>query len=514
MKRIALLAILAPVMMIGCKADNPGLTGRVRPPAPVQPPKLEPRDFDKTYPYETAESKATQDKYDKNTVKVMFQISKDKQSVQNLTEKDFRVQENGVQVTKFQIDADKKVTKQLVDIVFAVDVTGSMGPFITEAKQVLKDFVKSTAADYHIRICLTTFGDKILKKCDKFFDATSKKQQGEFLAALAGLSIKKGQGEEAGFLDWEENSMRALLEATKVTWEQDSKRFVVLVSDADFYSPEKPSKHFEHHQANPDFWAPSIKDVNAAILSSKVTVFSITPPATGYNSPLNGEPDITATSNGQWFQFDSVIDNNQPKRGALRSIMNGILDLVDVTYTLTYIVDENPGLSVSLTEDKRNVDITHNNGGTVTKLSTRSSMPDGRPQYKTKFKVSDSALKRDSVKVWVDGKPLTPGTDFSVQKGEVDLKTAPGPNAKLRFEYFYEEIEKNFRFEPLTFAGALNATNTKVWLNGQEARPEHLTFSPDGEGNTIVGLSDEVLSAADPYKIGANAGLKVRILAN
>lgn len=508
MKRIA-LALLAPAILIGCKANNPPLTGRVRPPAPAAAPKLEPRDFDKSYKYETSESTAVQNQYDANEISMNFMVSKGNESVQGLTEKDFRVTENGTQLTKFNIKASKEVSKKVVDIVFVVDITGSMGPFIASAKRVLKGFIEdSLRKGYHLRMCLSTFGDRVEKKCDRFFDNTSRKQKEEFLKELASLAIRKGQGEDPRFLDWEENSMRGLVEATKSEWAQDSQRFVLLVSDADFYSPDKPNKFIEQHQADPQFAAPLMKDVNAAITASQVTVFSITPPATGYNSPLNGEPDITATSKGQWFDFKQVMDRVVP----LDSILQNILELVSVTYTLTYVVDENPGLNVTLPVEKRSVLITHVNGGKVEQGPGRSSMPDGRPQYKQTFKVSDSNIQQGSLKVWINGQPVN-ASDFTTQKGDVTFKTAPAPKSKLKFEFFYEDIEKNFRIEPLTFAGHIDSRNTKVYLNGTEARPEELEFTRDLEGNTSLRLSDSVMSANDPYHIRRNTGLKVRVVA-
>ncbi|NJM09822.1 MAG: hypothetical protein HC883_02700, partial [Bdellovibrionaceae bacterium] len=355
MKSFGKLLVLSglAIVLTNCTVKAPDLTAAPRPAPPKVVEKPDPRTFERNFYFSKSEATVQQGKYDNNEISLLFQVlDKDGKSVGNLKDGDFRVQENGFNVDKFKTSADIRKSSQVVDIVFVVDITGSMGPFIESAKIRLKEFINGTRGKYNVRLCLSTFGDFVVKKCDRFFDNKSTAQVREFVNELSRLSIKRGQGEDPRYLDWEENSMRALTEATNSPWANESQRFVILVSDADFYSPDKPSKYLEAHQARPDTAAPSMKEVNQAIQRSQVKVFSVTPPATGYNSALNGEPDITASSQGEWFEFARVIS----KEISLDSIFERILIRINTTYRLTYIVDQNQGLDPSLPIEKRKIE--------------------------------------------------------------------------------------------------------------------------------------------------------------
>ncbi len=503
----SLLVIAGSLVLVNCAAKAPDLTGSPRPaPAPpaIAPKKPDARNFERNFFFSRSESTVKQDKHDNNEVSVLFRVqSNDGKSVNQLKNFDFKVLENNVPVEKFAVKASEKKSYQVVDIVFVVDITGSMGPFIEYAKVRLDEFIRKTYPEYHVRMCLSTFGDYVVTKCDRFYDNSSPSQVREFRNALANLSIKRGQGEYAGELDWEENPMRALTEATKAPFAADSQRFVILVSDADFYSPEKPSKFFDKHQARPETVAPGIAEVNQALQTSNVKVFGVTPPAEGYNSPIAGQNEIT--KEGEWFEFKKVI----AKQITLDVIFGKILERINTTYKITYVVEQNQGLSPSLSVDKRDVKVS-TPLGVVTRESVTSSLPTGRPEYKQKWKVSEQPIRADSVRAWVDGKPLDKN-QFQAQGGEITLTQVPKAGASLKFDYFYENIEKNFRMETLSFDGNLTSANTKVWLNEKPARAQDIVFSPDIEGDTSVKLGPEVLGAGDPYDIRKNESLKIRI---
>jgi hypothetical protein len=502
----SLVALAAIAALTNCKAQAPDLTGTPRPAPAAIPKKPDARNFERNFYFARSESTVKQDKFDNNEISVLFRVqSNDGKSVDQLKKEDFKVLENNVAVNNFKVQADEKRSYQVVDIVFVVDITGSMGPFIEYAKVRLDEFIRKTHPKYHIRMCLSTFGDFVVQKCDRFYDNSSSQQVKEFRNALFNLSIKRGQGEYPGELDWEENPMRALTEATKAPWDQNSQRFVILVSDADFYSPEKPSKFFQQHQARPDTTAPSIAEVNQAIQTSQVKVFTITPPAEGYNSPIAGQPDITSSSQGEWFEFKRVI----AKQITLDSIFGKILERINTTYRITYVVEQNQGLNATLPVEKRDIAVTTPKGS-VKRESVTSSVPTGRPEYKQKWKLTDEAIRPDSARGWIDGKQLDKN-EFSIQGGEVSLRQVPKAGASLKFDYFYEKIEKNFRMEPLVFNGNLTSANTKVWLNDKLARSEDIIFEQDIEGDTSVKLGPNVLGANDPYDIRRNESLKIRI---
>ncbi len=484
-----------------------GSDGRSPPRPAAAPAKLNPRPFAHEFRFsDRKEATIKQDKHDNNEMSVMFRVqSNDGKSVDALKKEDFQVSENKVPVTNFKVKADEKKSYQVVDIVFVVDITGSMDKFINDAKFRLRDFIRRTYPKYHIRMCLSTFGDYVVKKCDRFYDNSRPAQVKEFLDALFNLSIKKGQGEYPGELDWEENSMRALTEATKAPWAQDSQRFVILVSDADFYSPEKPSKFFAQHQARPDASAPSMPEVHQAIKDSGVKVFSVTPPAAGYNSPLGEHADITTASMGEWFEFKKVI----AKQITLDAIFGKILERINTTYLLTYIVEQNQGLKAGLTKDQRQIQVSSSKG-TVKIEQINSTMPNGRAEYKNRWTLSEKVINRASVKGWMDGKPLA-NNQFEIEKGDVIMKEVPKAGASLRFTYFYENLFDNMNMEPMIFDAAMTHKNTKVYLNDKLARQEDIIFSNDIDGDTSLSFGPAVMSSTDPYEIRRNEGLRVRL---
>ncbi|MBX3021973.1 MAG: VWA domain-containing protein [Bdellovibrionales bacterium] len=510
MIRLPLSAALV-LVLANCKSESPALTGPGPKPTPASyaTPRPDAKNFSKAFAFETAEATATQERYDENQVSVLFQVTKDGQSVNGLTERNLRVTENGIPVTPFKIFADTQKLDQVADIAFVVDVTGSMGPFIESAKQVLTQFIRTTKnKGYHVRMCLSTFGDLVTQKCDRFYDNTSESQVSEFVTRLTGLQVSKGNAEVKPYIDKEENSMRALYEATGSPWEAGSQRFVILVTDADFYSPDKPGRFLEGHQSNPETVAPSMKQVNEVIAGSQVRVFAVTPSAAGYNSPLAGQKGVVQSSRGEHFDFFKV----NKRQISLNSILDRILHSINTTYKLMYTVDKVTGLDPTLAVGARKISVT-TDAGTVTGKGITSSMPNGRPNYKKEFTISSSPVQPDSVQVFIDGAAVNP-SDFSATGGVVIFKNVPKAGSSLRFVYLYEAIDKNLRVEPIMIPGHTDARTTKVWLNGREAKAEDLTFGRDMSGNTTLSIAPSAMASNDPYDIRRNNGVKMQVVTN
>jgi hypothetical protein len=520
-----LTASIAVAMLAGCQPNDPE---RTTPPAvvPAVPPEKPMQIFDKHFDFARSESTVQQAKYDQNTVSASFTMKKGDQSVFELKTSDLRVTENGSSVTQFSLTAAHAHFEQVADIVFLVDVTKSMGPLIETAKKRLADFVvTSRAKGYHTRMCIQSFGDYTVKHCTRFFennpaDPSTEAQVKELLTELAQLHSYDGK-EDPGAPDYDENPMRSLIETATVPWGKDSLRFVILVTDAGFLyrannSGDKDNSGYQPllERNNP----PKMSEVTQTLKSSQMKVFAVTRMQEvrkgqtyiydGYNSSFQGEPGIVQASGGEWFDFDKV----RAGQITIDSILQRILNRIDTTFTLTYVVDKNPGLDPTLTNDKRNVVILPANPaqGTISKPNVSSSMPTGHPQYQQTWKVSDNAVQPGSMHVFVDGKELG-ANDFTVSKGDVKLTQVPKAGAQIRFTFLYDQIEKNFRIEPLSFKGVLNPATTTVFLNGKEARTEDLVFTKDLEGNSTLGVGATALAANDPYDIRKNQGLTIRV---
>ena len=515
-------ALLAAIFLGACSVTNPPMTGPIQTPLPAVDPKLGPRTFEKSFGFSNSESTMEQLKFDENIVSVFFQAEKDGVSVNDLKPQQLTVSENNIPVSPFDLSADVERSNQVADIVFLVDITGTMVELIETAKVRLKEFIKtSRERGYHTRMCISTFGDYTVKKCN-FFDNNPKDPSTEtqvkgLLKELSQLQAYRGAGRDPGYPDLDENPMQALVDTAKAPWGADSQRFVILVTDWGFlYSPENIGKNAEAGKLPAP---PTIKEVHAAIKASQMKVFAVTRTKhshagkdlvwDGYNTPFKDEPGIVQASGGEHFDFDKVLR----REISLDHILERILKRINTTYKLTYVVDKVQGLDPTLPVANRNVTIklTDPAQGVVKKTSTLSSIPTGRPQYKQNFKLSDQAIQPDTMKVLMGDKQVAPA-EYTVTKGEVRFKTTPPAGSKLRFVFLYEATEQNLMLEPISLRGTLTPTNTKVYLNDKEASADDVVFAKDLEGNSSVTLANGIMASNDPYGIRKSKALKVKIV--
>jgi len=517
MKKITLLAFA--IALSACQTDNPPMTGATKSPPPAAAPKLGPRSFEQSYSFARSEATGEQHKLDQNNMTVLFSVNKDGNSVNGLKTENFSVTENGVNVTPFQLASDVARSNQVAEIMLLVDITGTMVELIETAKQRLKEFVNtSRARGYHTRMCISTFGDYTVQKCERFFDIkpdrSTEAQVNEFLSKLARLQAYRGEGRDPGYPDLDENPMQALVDASKAPWGRDSQRFVVLVTDWGFlWAPGNIGKQAERGQIP---HPPTMKAVTEALKTSQMKVFAVTRTKhthrgenlvwDGYNTPFQGEESIVKTSGGEHFEFDKVMR----KEITLDQIFERILLRIDTTYKITYVVNNVTGLKPWLPLAQRNVEV-KTAAGEVKKHSVLSNMPNGNEEPQQIWKVSENSIQPGSMKVFM-GDTEVPPAEFTVTRGEVRFKSIPPPGAKLRFTFLYEASEHNLRLAPISIRGSVTQSNAKVYLNGIEARNEDVMFDGDLNGNSSVTFSPQIMAANDPYLIGRNQGLKVKIV--
>lgn len=549
---LRLSTVLTIVVLSACKAADPQLTKpRISAPPPPQtpvtkvdyvpappppprpvppiepsapPPPPEKKVFKKHFSLSYSQVTDQQSSFKLNTITSYFQVNKENESVNGLTSKDISVQENGVPVANFALAADTERNDQVADIVFLVDITGTMVELIESAKLRLKEFVKtSRARGYHTRMCIATFGDYVVQHCTRFYDnnprdKSTEKQVVGLMRELNNLHAYRGQGHDPGWPDLDENPMGALIDTAKVApWAPGSRRFVILVTDWGFlYSPDNQGWIGKTPQTIGQH-APTMKEVNQAIKDAQMNVFAATRMQhdhkgqhlvwDGYNTPFQGEPGIVQSSNGEYFDFDKVLSGEI----SLATILERILLRINTTYKLTYVVDKNPGLDPTLPVDRRNVEIKLNDAtrGLVKRGSVLSSMPTGRPNYKQVWKLSDYPILNDSMKVKIDGKDVAPA-EYTVSGGEIRFKSAPPSGAKLAFEFLYEEISRNLDLKPLSFEVPVDERTVKVTLNGKEAQPGKNVVFTQIKGNTALQVVHEAL---DPADIRQNKGLTLEATA-
>lgn len=450
-----------------------------------------------------SEQTITQESLEENETAISFQVRQpDGSLLQNLNKNDLTVIEGLIPVDKFKLSKNSMETKEVVDIAFVVDVTGSMSATIESAKIRLINFVRnSRAAGYHTRMCLVTFGDYTLRRCDKFYDnnpadSSTATQVEELISEITKLRALKGSSDPGG-ADLNENPMRALIDTAGAAWSTNNQRFAILITDDGFlYSPGNSG-------AVGDL-APKYAEVKAALQNSKVKVFAATPSLAGYNKNFGSELGIVSLSQGEWFNFADLISG----KITLDTILNRILTNVNTTFTITYVADEIQGLNPTLSLALRKFQLQLLNPllGTIQSLQYKSNLPDGRADYKSEFLLSNKKIKKDSLKVILNGVPQTSGFKLT-SDGKVKFDKAPNAASVIQVAYMYEKIKDAIALKPILLSDRIDPKTITVELNGYKAKKQDYTIDETTEGFYVVNIQESALDDADPYKILANNGL-------
>ena len=162
--------------------------------------------------------------------------------------------ENDERVRQFTLKKDRSAGVDAVDIVFALDVTGSMGGEITGVKNHIVEFADSLShRGIDFRLGMVTFLDII----ENVYPFTRDVQA---FHALVGNQYAHGGD------DTPENSLEALLKAAQFPFRPEASRLVIWITDADY------------HESNSV--TPLIRsEVIAALLSNEITVHSVGNPS-------------------------------------------------------------------------------------------------------------------------------------------------------------------------------------------------------------------------------------------
>lgn len=484
------------------------------PPPPPPPPVPKPQKFEtietnKTFRIQASDQSFEQEQLEKNASFLSFQIKKpDGSFLADLNQAEVKFFENQLPISNYKFTKNSVEFAQTVDIVFTVDVTGSMEKTIEAAKLRLINFIrKSRDAGYHSRMCLVTFGDYTIKKCDKFYDnnprdPATQDQVQELISEITKLRALKGPLDPGG-QDFNENPMRALIDASLAPWQAGDQRFAILITDDGFlYSPENPG--------NVGPIAPKWKELKNALIGSQMKVFAATPSLKGYNFNFSKkELGIVDLTQGEWFPYSDLVSG----KITLDSILNRILVNVNTTFVAEYVVEEQEGLDPTLPVSKRNltVDLKDKTLGQVTSLQLKSNLPDGRKEYARQFKISEKKIDRSTLHVWINNQPVT---DFELLQGNsIEFSKAPPAKAKIKVTYEYEEIKDSLILEPVEFQITPRDKTLEVFLNSVAVDNSYYTLhdvgsSPGGQVSAIgegtiqtISFTDRVFAADDPLRI-------------
>lgn len=443
---------------------------------------------------------------DKNYSYLAFQVRKpDGNYLPELDANSFSVSENGMPFSKFKFYKNTYDFTQVVDIVFVVDVTGSMTSTIESAKERLTNFVyKSRETGYHTRMCVVTFGDYTIKKCDRFYDNNPKDpttwtQVQELLSEISKLKALSGASDPGGN-DYNENPMRALIDASGSPWQPNNQRFAILVTDDGFlYSPG--------NSGDVGDLAPRYPQVLKALKDSKMKVFAATPSQAGYNKKFGKDVGVVEASGGEWFKFSDLVSG----KITLDSILNRILVNVNTTFVVEYTVEEQPGLNPSLPVDKRTnqIKLKDTSLGEVVNVVLKSNLPNGRQEYPKEFKLSDKDLDEASLNVEINQQPTK---EYQlVNKKTLVFRQSPPAKSKIKVSYEIDDPKESIRIEPIRIPINTPLDQLEVRLNDFKADKSFYSIENVEGRYYVFNLLDAIYSPEAPFRIKKWKKLSVKI---
>lgn len=502
------IALAGTLLVIGCGVKNPNLVGLQK--TAVQPTQLVSLSTSQSafFPLVTSEATFQQSEALTNETTVLLQIQRSGTNVRELTKEDFVLTENGRPVTQFDFAIEDTRAEQVVDIAFVVDVTQSMGPFIESAKARLTEFIRNTKSrGYHTRMCLSTFGDYTVQKCERFYDNDPRDTVGaqteELISEIARLRSLRGS-EDPGGRDIPENPMRALIDVGQAGWRPDAQKFVILVTDAAFlYSPGNEGNLESTRGVLP----PTMAEVHASLESSQVAVMAVTPSLAGYNSNFQGVSSIVEKSNGEHFLFTSVM--NRP--AMLNDVLDRIISRVEATYRLTYNAEEFDANHSTLPLEQRNIraELRDASSGQINDVRVSAQHPNGRPQYTSSWTISNRDVERERALVTVNETPVA-DSDYTITGGVIRFNTPPEPGSAIKVVYYYVDAYANLRLTPVSLNPALNESDLKITLNGIPARASDIQIDRDMSNNISITLLSSV-AQDNHYKINDFNGIALRV---
>jgi len=141
----------------------------------------------------------------------------------NLTSDNVFIYEDGNKVESFTLSKDTAGGVNSADIVFVLDVTGSMGDEIDKVKSNIIEFADSLSfrgVDY--RLGMVTFLDVV----ENIYPFTSDVQ---YFQSLVSQQYAHGGDDEP------ENSLQGLMDASKYSFRENSSRIIIWITDATYH---------------------------------------------------------------------------------------------------------------------------------------------------------------------------------------------------------------------------------------------------------------------------------------
>lgn len=203
--------------------------------------------------------------------------------VRTLKKEDILVLENGIQRPILSLDLISASNRVPIDIVFVIDETGSMQPYIDAVKDNIKRFsgrLRSQGFDYQLG--LVRFTDIVTWSSPELTDDVSifERWVGEIQAAGGG--------------DIPENALEGLKAATNIKYRPIALKLAILVTDAPCVERDKPG------DGTTDF---TMREMGDFLFERELRLFGITP------KEMTQYQDMAVLTEGASFDIASSFDS-------------------------------------------------------------------------------------------------------------------------------------------------------------------------------------------------------------
>jgi len=129
-----------------------------------------------------------------------------------------------------------------VDVVFVMDMTGSMQPYIDQTKAALKRFVQGLTqqAENKVRFGLVGYRDDVRKMPKVEFTAKNFTPKLVEAPEMVRILSDEAQASKVGSGDYAEEVYAGMKMALESNWDADALKFIILVGDASAHPPGHP----------------------------------------------------------------------------------------------------------------------------------------------------------------------------------------------------------------------------------------------------------------------------------
>ncbi|HVB78562.1 MAG TPA: FHA domain-containing protein [Candidatus Binataceae bacterium] len=217
-----------------------------------------------------------------------------------------------------------------VDIVFVMDVTESMQPYIDAIKQNMVTFAHDLAAnnrDY--RLGLVTFEDYVVSKypdCNCPYQKTMTSNVNQFISWVGTLHASGGG-------DIPEDQLDALAYASSFPFRPQAQGIIIIITDAPPHhkgdgsaNTQHDQAFWDHHQKGQDVTDLTGSDVAAMMKRNGLTLYAVVPPP--FIAPEYAE--IVEATHGRSY-------NIVTEEGRFASLVREIGHSIATEYSLTYL---------------------------------------------------------------------------------------------------------------------------------------------------------------------------------